>query len=521
MNETVKILQQKLDVFIGKLHEQPQYSRIKTDIVLTENQDCQGLNVSSNAGMWLSHSNMMEKEIRDFVMQEYSVLSSNKSLFVKILFSRANGNEENKQYCSESPKDTKKKTSETEYAQFLPEVPKYKLEDVILPEETTESIKEAIATIQSFDIVYNKWNFKSKEPSAKTNICFFGAPGTGKTMCAHAIADSLGKNILIASYADIQSQYVGVGPKNLKAVFKAAEEKNALLFFDEADSFLRKRTTDNSSSASMHYNSMTNEMMKHLEDFNGIVIFATNLTENTDEAFKTRLSFSVEFKIPDETCRAKIIERMIPIEVPLAEPFDIDDYSDLSKACEGFVGRDIRNSVKTILSIGAQNNEYPFTKQQFLDGFKKYKESKASFDKSGGSNRESKSNPMDIYTANGCIHNLLTYAAWIDGKENELETEYLKLFSKILSRNKLVINSLDDLPEFEEICHEVTDDSLKKKIVRYFVYFMAMTNQEDRLYTDLLKKLSAQLSLDNDFLENLQTYYEQVKIISTLKTKVS
>ncbi len=134
-------------------------------------------------------------------------------------------------------------------------------------------------------------------------------------MCAHAIAQYLGKKIFIASYADIQSEYVGVGPKNLRAVFEQAEANNALLFFDEADSFLRKRTSDNSSSASMHYNSMTNEMMKHLEDFNGVVIFATNLTENTDEAFKTRISYLVEFKLPDEECRARMIKGMIPAEI--------------------------------------------------------------------------------------------------------------------------------------------------------------------------------------------------------------
>lgn len=340
-------------------------------------------------------------------------------------------------------------------------------------------------------------------------------------MCAHAIADSLGKEILIASYADIQSQYVGVGPKNLKAVFQTAEEKNALLFFDEADSFLRKRTSDNSSSASMHYNSMTNEMMKHLEDFNGIVIFATNLTENTDEAFKTRLSFSIEFKVPDETCRARIIERMIPREVPMAQPFSADDYVELSKTTEGFVGRDIRNSIKTILSVGAQKKDYPFTKQQFIDGFHKYRENKASFQKSSGTDKAQKSNPMDIYTANGCIHNLLTYAAWIDGRENEIETEYLKLFSKILTRNKLVINALSDLPELDEICQEVTEDFLKKKTVRYFTFFMAMTKQEDKLFNELLDKLNALLSLDSEFTLNMRTYYEHVKTLSDIKEKVS
>ena len=414
MNDLKNNLQQKLESFVKQLQKQDRYSLIQVDIVFLENKKEEGLSILSNAGMWLNHSYMMEKEISDFVKKEYLALEDKEPITVKIKLSKKQQEKQAMTFHSKSPKETK--YDAMEHALFFPEKPKYKLADVILPEETSNSIKEAIATIESFDMVYNHWNFRSKEPSAKTNICFWGAPGTGKTMCAHAIADSLGKEILIASYADIQSQYVGVGPKNLKSVFRVAEEKNALLFFDEADSFLRKRTSDNSSSASMHYNSMTNEMMKHLEDFNGIVIFATNLTENTDEAFKTRLSFSIEFKTPDVLSRAKIIQKMIPEQVPLAVPFSEDDYIELAHICEGFVGRDIRNSIKTILSVGVQNKLYPFSKGQFIEGFKKYKADKIAFDKNGNSKNDQKSNPMDIYTANGCIHNLLTYAAWVDGK---------------------------------------------------------------------------------------------------------
>lgn len=523
MEEITSELQQKLDSFVKQLQDKPQYSKINVDIeFLKIDEDDEGLSITSNAGMWLSHSYMMQKEITDFIKQEYNKIDNKVLLTISMKLSRKQTGEEKKTANPqmELPKYSKKNPDDMELAIFYPEKPKYKLEDVILPDETINRIKEAIATIESFDTVYNKWNFRSKEPSAKTNICFFGAPGTGKTMCAHAIADNLGKQILIASYADIQSQYVGVGPKNLKAVFQVAEENNALLFFDEADSFLRKRTSDNSSSASMHYNSMTNEMMKHLEDFNGIVIFATNLTENTDEAFKTRLSFSIEFKEPDEQCRARIIKKMIPEQVPLAAPFTEGDFIELSQICSGFVGRDIRNSVKTILSVGAQNSTYPFTKEQFVEGFKKYKADKDSFNKNSKSMDAQKSNPMDIYTANGCIHNLLTYAAWVDGKENEVESDYLKLFSKILSRNKLIINSVDDLPEFEEICHEVTDDDLKKKVMRYLAYFMAMTYQDDSLFRELSKKIARQIHIDETYSALIDEYYEHVKQLANIKTNL-
>lgn len=512
--ERINDIIEKTKSFAKEMQKDPHYAHILCNLSFSIESSKKGITFSSNAGIWLANSNTLSKTIKDFIHAEYEQAQLTEALRVDVKMSKISNLQDKKEEKSKT-----KDPSKVEEAIFITEKPKYKLEDVILSEDTFKSISDAISTIQNFDMVYNQWNFKSKEPSAKTNICFFGSPGTGKTMCAHAIADQLGKDILIASYADIQSQYVGVGPKNLRSVFQKAEEHNAVLFFDEADSFLRKRTSDNSSSASMHYNSMTNEMMKHLEDFNGVVIFATNLTENTDEAFKTRLSYSIEFKVPDEECRAKIISRMIPSQVPIVEPFSQEDYIEMSKVCDGMVGRDIRNAVKTILSVGAQNHEYPFTKEQFIEGFKKYKDNKASFDKESG--KKSDTNPMDIYTANGCIHNLLTYAAWIDGKETDLEAEYLKTFSKILSRNKLVINSVSDLPEFEEICHEIKDEKLKKKALRYLAYFMANTGQSQELFSELSEKLIKAFSLqETEVGADANNYFLGQKNIVDLKNKL-
>lgn len=490
--------------YINKLIDKEEFDKLFIEIDV-EDSFQKGLEIKDNSALWIPKSYSAASEISQYARDIYAKGEQADGFLLTIRFSK-------KISKSSMPLTSEQKTM------FLTETPKFRLEDVILSDDTREKIMEAIATIESFDMVYNQWNFKSKEPSAKTNICFFGVPGTGKTMCAHAVANSLNKKILIASYADIQSEYVGVGPKNLKQLFQQAESENALLFFDEADSFLRKRTSDTSSSASMHYNSMTNEMMKHLEDFNGVVIFATNLTENTDEAFKTRLSFSIEFKAPDETCRAQIIEKMIPVEVPFVEKLSSEDYIDLSKCCEGFVGRDIRNAVKTTLSVGAQKQEYPFTKEYFIAGLKNYKENKSSFDKSMTKTKKN-TNPMDIYTTNGCIHTLLTYAAWVDGPENELEAEYLRLYSNQLNRNKLVINKLTDLPELEEICLEVKDDGLKIKTVLLLVDFMAQTKQsKDNLW--IIEKMMEQFKFSDELKQMFSEYYQSQASSAEVKNKI-
>ncbi len=508
---TVKQIEEGLNTKLSELLDTEKFTHLTAKIAVEASNAHSGFVVKSDASMGMSGSYDLEKVLKDFVKEKFDGQELEKGIDVRITIDKK------KQPAKEETKGRDEKDPKT---MFVAVEPKYKLENVILAEDTRKNIDDAIATIQNFDLVYNQWNFKKIEPSSKTNICFWGAPGTGKTMCAHAIAQYLGKKILIASYADIQSEYVGVGPKNLRAVFQQAEENNALLFFDEADSFLRKRTSDNNSSASMHYNSMTNEMMKHLEDFNGVVIFATNLTENTDEAFKTRISYSVEFKLPDEECRAKMIKGMIPAEVPLAQPFTDEDLIEMAKSTDKFAGRDIRNAVKAILSVGAQKGEYPFKKEAFLEGFKNYSENKEGFNKGMGKDKGDGSNPMDIYTANGCIHTLLTYAAWIDGPETEKETERLKHYSKILTRTKLNINKLSDLADLDEILQGIKDLSLKKKAILFLASFMAETEQKEE-NLELIGKVANILNLNEEVLQETKSYFAKIKEVEEIKNKIN
>ena len=90
MNDIIKDLQQRLETFVNQLQKNPQYSLIQADIQITENNKNEGLSISSNAGMWLNHSYMMEKEISNFIKKEYSALNNNKSIDVDIKLSKIN-----------------------------------------------------------------------------------------------------------------------------------------------------------------------------------------------------------------------------------------------------------------------------------------------------------------------------------------------------------------------------------------------------------------------------------------------
>ena len=138
---------------------------------------------------------------------------------------------------------------------------------MVLNKEVKDQLDSCVTMIRSLDKIYDEWGFREVDPVKKSVLNFYGPPGTGKTMAAHALSAELGKMILAINYSDVESKFVGDAPKNLVSVFKIAEEKNCVLFFDEADSFLGKRVTNVSSSSDQAVNSLRSQMLILLESF--------------------------------------------------------------------------------------------------------------------------------------------------------------------------------------------------------------------------------------------------------------
>lgn len=260
--------------------------------------------------------------------------------------------------------------------------PKYKLSNMILDKSTKQQLERAITLIRNQKLIFEDWGFKEIDPFTKTILCFYGSPGTGKTMCAHALATELGKKIIIASYASIESKWVGEGPKNLGRIFKDAEEQDAILFFDEADSFLSKRVQNAETGSDKHYNRMSNEMFQLLENYNGIVVFATNLVADFDKAFKSRILAFIEFRLPDEDTRARLIQIMTPRGLPMLNPLTMEELKELAVTIDGFSGREIRKGMLTVLSDGAMRDVKNFTVEDFFKGFRAVKEDNESIEAS-------------------------------------------------------------------------------------------------------------------------------------------
>ena len=242
---------------------------------------------------------------------------------------------------------------------YVPEEPSYSFDRVILPDGVIQKIEESINILVHEKKVFDEWGLRAIQPNPSSALSFFGPSGTGKTMAAEAVAHKLGKKILKVSYADIESKYHGEGPKMVKAIFLAAENNDAVLFIDEADSLLSKRLTNVTQGSEQAINSMRSQLLICLEQFHGIVIFATNLVVNYDKAFLTRL-ISIEFKMPDEEQRKKIWDvHLYPVNgnglnIPLAS--DVDTL-ELSKKF-AFSGREIRKAViSACVKVSMENRD--------------------------------------------------------------------------------------------------------------------------------------------------------------------
>lgn len=258
---------------------------------------------------------------------------------------------------------------------YVAKPPLYSFDRVILPKEVKEKIEDAIGILQCEQKVFDEWGLYEILPHPSTSLSFFGPSGTGKTMAAEAVANKLGKKILKVSYADVESKFHGEGPKMVKAIFIAARNADAVLFFDEADSLLSKRLTNVTQGSEQAINSMRSQLLISLEEFRGIVIFATNLVVNYDKAFLTRL-ISVEFKTPDVGTRKQIWDVHIvapddgkqhKLNIPLAS--DVNT-SELAEKYD-FVGREIRNAVVAACVKAALRNRPTVSQADFIDACEK------------------------------------------------------------------------------------------------------------------------------------------------------
>lgn len=325
-------------------------------------KDASNYKIESNASLSLSNSYALISSIDNYMrscsFELNKFLQKEQQIFISLTI-------------KEKQQNNTKKDSNEQLPTFFPVEPRYCFDQIILPDKLIGQIKEALNIIQYQDLIYNQWGFSEVDSIPKSILNFYGPPGTGKTMCAHAIAKAINKKLLALNYAEIESKYVGEAPKNLQAAFDVAKNNDCVLFFDEADSFLGKRITNVVQGADQALNSLRSQMLILLEEFKGIVIFATNLVTNFDTAFESRILKHLKFDLPNEDARISIIEKMIPSKLPIEKKFNDEELRSLSQIVDGLSGREIKNAIlETLLTkADSKQQEQMFNYDDFKSGF--------------------------------------------------------------------------------------------------------------------------------------------------------
>ena len=155
------------------------------------------------------------------------------------------------------------------------------------PATTLRALNHALALVRKHDLIFHQWGLAERHSSGLgLAFHFAGPPGTGKTICAEALAYALDKKLLVVRYAELESRWVGQTAKHVAAVFRAAARQDAVLFFDEADAIAGRRFTSVSAAYEREANAIVNVLLHELESFPGVVIFATNLAANIDPGLR-------------------------------------------------------------------------------------------------------------------------------------------------------------------------------------------------------------------------------------------
>ena len=256
-------------------------------------------------------------------------------------------------------------------------VPRHSFDDVILPPSTRRSLEQALTHVTRHDLIFNRWGLGERHPtSLALAFNFAGAPGTGKTICAEAIAHALGRRLLIVRYAEVESMWMGETPKNIVATFRLARKENAVLLFDEADAIAARRSAAPDHGYLRETNTVINVLLQELERFNGVVIFATNLAASFDPAFERRIRTHVLFEMPGVEEREQIWRVQLHSRTPLAADVDFRALAQQFEASGG----DIRNAVlKAAMAAAAEpgNDAFKTIRQRhFEDGIREVLASK-------------------------------------------------------------------------------------------------------------------------------------------------
>lgn len=227
---------------------------------------------------------------------------------------------------------------------------KFDWSDLVLDENIMDEIMEIHDWIKHKDTIMNEWGMSSTiKPGFRT--LFYGPPGTGKTLTASLLGKAANLDVYRIDLSMVVSKYIGETEKNLSNIFDQAENKNWILFFDEADALFGKRT-QTSSSNDRHANQEVSYLLQRVEDFPGLVILATNFKANVDEAFSRRFQSMIYFPLPGPEQRKQLWKQSFSTKTIFADNVNIDEIAKKYELAGGAIINVVRYCTLKALKRG-------------------------------------------------------------------------------------------------------------------------------------------------------------------------
>lgn len=238
-------------------------------------------------------------------------------------------------------------------------------EDIVLDQLVMEQVMEINTWMEHGGTLLKDWGL-SKMIRPGYRALFYGPPGTGKTLTATLLGKAANRDVYKVDLSMIVSKYIGETEKNLSKIFDVAQHKNWILFFDEADALFGKRTAANSSN-DRHANQQTAYLLQRIEDFPGIVILASNLRANMDEAFTRRFQSIIHFAMPSAEERYQLWQNAF------AGTCTLDPEIDLYKIAEEheIAGGAIINVLRYCALSAVRRSSTVVTRQELMNGLRR------------------------------------------------------------------------------------------------------------------------------------------------------
>ncbi len=213
-------------------------------------------------------------------------------------------------------------------------------DDLVLTSQTRQHIQELQTWITHSPTLLNDWGMKRKLKLGYRAL-FYGPPGTGKTLTANLLGKYTQKQVYKIDISMVVSKFIGETEKNLARLFTQAESKGWILFFDEADALFSKRAQVRDAH-DKYANQEVSYLLQRIENYDGLVILASNLKNNIDDAFVRRFQSIIHFPLPDAEGRARLWQLAFPPQITLHDDIDISAIADEYELS----GADIMNVVQ-------------------------------------------------------------------------------------------------------------------------------------------------------------------------------